>query len=412
MAEAHRALVFGIDSQIGLTVVRELAAHGVQVYGIGHSRRALGLYSRATTRGWVLETSREPVEVVNELARDFGIPFLLVIGESDINYFNANREALVGIRPLIPAPHKMALVLDKLRIYEIAGTLGIETPHCIQPEREAEIAAICEQVNYPVVLKWRNPHAVQARLASNGLALQKKRYCYDKQTLGDVLHRYDAVGQYPIVQSFAPGYGIGQMFFMYDGKAILRFQHRRVREWPPEGGASTVCESVPVEPSLMENSIELLRRIGWEGPAMVEYRYDQGAKRAVLMEINGRFWGSLPLSYYARAPFAWLTYSMLGMHETPDLHDYKVGLRCSSLVPDVKRLYRILFRPDLIENKSLRLSKPAEIASFLVTHLDPRHRGYVFHWLDPLPAIADLYFGLREVINFRPAKKEHYGAVP
>ena len=43
MAEADRALVFGLDTQIGLTVVRELAAHGVTVYGVGHDRRAVGL---------------------------------------------------------------------------------------------------------------------------------------------------------------------------------------------------------------------------------------------------------------------------------------------------------------------------------------------------------------------------------
>jgi len=29
------------------------------------------------------------------------------------------------------------------------------------------------------------------------------------------------------------------------------------------------------------------------------------------MEINGRFWGSLPLAYYSGAEFGWLTYSVL-----------------------------------------------------------------------------------------------------
>lgn len=46
---------------------------------------------------------------------------------------------------------------------------------------------------------------------------------------------------------------------------------------------------------------------------MVEYRFDSKSQRAVLMEINGRYWGSFPLAVHCRAGFAFLAYSVQGL---------------------------------------------------------------------------------------------------
>ena len=98
----------------------------------------------------------------------------------------------------------------------------------------------------------------------------------------------------PLVQSFCPGHGLGHMIFMHGGEALIRFQHRRISEWPPEGGSSTICESLPLTENadLLQKSVELLRAIGWEGAAMVEYRFEPRTGRAMLMEVNGRFWAA------------------------------------------------------------------------------------------------------------------------
>src|SRR5262249_28099013 len=140
------------------------------------------------------------------------------------------------------------------------------------------------------------------------------------------------------------------------GEPLLTFQHRRLHEWPPEGGSSTLCESLPHHQhrKQMDLSIALLREIGWEGAAMVEYRYDPAHDRFVLMEINGRFWGSQPLAFHAGAQFGWLTYSVLGRRVVPDISPPKVGVLCRYLIPDIKRLLRIVFQPGKIQDRSLR----------------------------------------------------------
>jgi predicted ATP-grasp superfamily ATP-dependent carboligase len=297
----------------------------------------------------------------------------------------------------------MQIVVNKDRLNAVAQDIGIATPVTRQIRSLQELDDQLHELTYPVVLKWANPHEVGQMLSAQGLELEKTRYCYNDSELRSTLARYESIGRYPLIQSFAPGWGLGQMLFMHNGEALLRFQHERIHEWPPEGGVSSLCRSVPIEQhtDLMHKSIRLLQEIGWEGAAMVEYRYDSGSGRAILMEVNGRFWGSLPLAYRAGAPFAWYTYSVLGKKQQPEPRAYREGLRCVFMIPEVKRLYRILFRPQLIENKALRFNRAAECLAFLGNLLDPMLTHYVFKWSDPLPAISDFYFGLRNAVTRR-----------
>ena len=74
------------------------------------------------------------------------------------------------------------------------------------------------------------------------------------------------------------------------------FAHRRLREKPPSGGVSVYRESVAPDPSLVARAAALLAGLGWRGVAMVEMKTDARTGTPYLMEVNGRFWGSLQLA--------------------------------------------------------------------------------------------------------------------
>ncbi len=215
-----------------------------------------------------------------------------------------------------------------------------------------------------------------------------------------MLAPYDSIGAYPLIQEFCPGYGLGHMIFMHDGRPILQFQHQRVREWPPEGGVSSLCRSIGADANreLFDKSVALLREIGWRGAAMVEYRFDPDTGRAVFMEVNGRFWGSIPLAYHAGAWFGWHTFSVLGLGREPVARrPYAVGLGCRYVMPDLHRLFRIMVHPELIENRALRYGRWPTLARFVADYLRPGMRYYVFSWRDPMPCLADLGFAVAKV---------------
>lgn len=390
-----KVLIFGIDSPIGLTLIRELGQHGVTVYGIGQSRRAIGLYSRYLEKAYVFSDSRQQlVSFVSQIASRHHISYLLTVAENDILFFNQHRHELDNLQFLFADTASLSIVLDKEKTCAIAREFGIDTPLSFSIKAIEELDTVLQHIQYPVILKWRNPSDIFPLLSKFHISFLKTEYCYNVDSLYSSLNRYVTLGQFPMIQSFCPGYGLGQMIFMHNKEPLLIFQHRRLHEWPPEGGVSSLCESLaPTEhQSVLEKSIELLQRIAWEGAAMVEYRFDPVTQQAVLMEINGRFWGSLPLAYHANAPFAWYTYSVLGKGIMPRARPYRAGIRCVYTIPELKRLAVILFRPDLIQNKTLRFSKLKEICSLLGTFFNPRQKYYIFSLNDPIPAVMDGYY--------------------
>ncbi|EAR21260.1 hypothetical protein NB231_08385 [Nitrococcus mobilis Nb-231] len=403
--------MLGIDTQIGLTVIRELCKHGVTVHGIASDATGVGLYSRYLATGHIRsETEDGIIQQINTLARQTGTTWLLAVGESDILLINRRRDELIGITPLIPEADEFAKVLDKQTTLAAARSVGIITPQSWALDNLNDFEKIKPQLRFPVVIKWRNPHRVVRRLGKSGKTLQKYRYAYDPDELIEYLGKFEIIGELPLIQEYCPGYGVGQMLFLHEGKTVLRFQHRRIAEWPPEGGASAVCESLPIEAhnEMMAKSEALLRLLGWSGPAMVEYRYDPETQKAMLMEVNGRFWGSLPLAHHAGAHFVWLTLAIAAFGQVPEMRPYTPAVRCRSIVPELKRLLRVTFHPEMIQDKMLRPSWPHEWLLFLVRYLVPRTYYYVFSFDDPRPFIMDSWLSVRRVVTRRFAGGARY----
>lgn len=397
-------ILLGADSQIGLSVIRELGEHDVPVYAISKSADGVGLYSRYLRMGFIhRERDEHLLALLREIAVEHRAPYVMTVSERDIAFLNDHRDSLAGLRLLIPDASAMAAVVDKQHIYDIAQSLGLQVPKAIAVNPDGTVSGV-EELRYPVILKWSNPATIMPDLRAHGLPFHKAEYCHSADELREALERYDVVGRYPLIQGYCPGHGLGHMIFMHNGRALLRFQHRRVHEWPPEGGYSTLCESLPTDANapLMAQSVELLRAIGWEGPAMVEYRYEPEADSAVLMEINGRFWGSLPLAYHAGARFAWLLYQQIGRgQEVPDAASYQPGLRCKFVLPDLKRLLRLLFARQRIQDRTLVIRPLRELWLFLCYPFGAGNRYYILSVSDPRPAIHECRLLLRRLLPGR-----------
>lgn len=404
MARVQPVILVGIDTPIGLAIIRELGSRGVAVHGLARNPRALGIYSRYLRRAYVREPGREAlIEQVVSIAAVAGCDRVMAVSEEDIVTLNAARPRLMRLKLLIPEGRQMELALDKSRTAEIARSVGIDVPQTWSLRDLAELDRLTCEFRYPLILKWKNPLAAARRLEGTAIPFERARYCRTETELRQALVALEPLDEFPLIQEYCSGHGLGQFLFMIDGAPLLRFQHRRIHEWPPEGGFSTVCEAIPRNRhvQLMERSSALLRAMDWRGAAMVEYRYDPRSRRACLMEVNGRFWGSLPLAYHCGAPFAWLTYRVLGDGERPALDEPRSGLRARYMIPETRRLWRVLFERHKIQDPALGLTPLRDLLAYLAAFLDPRTRYYVLCWRDPLPFLMDLWFVLRKGLGLR-----------
>jgi predicted ATP-grasp superfamily ATP-dependent carboligase len=399
------AVVLGIDTPIGLTVVRDLGSHGVPVYGIARKPAALGLHSRFLRRGLVRPATAEGlIDQIVALGEELGSACLFVISEGDIEMVNRHRHRLGAFKCLFADAPRLASVLDKAQTYVAADKVGIRTPRTAIIAHLGEAEALRTTLRFPVVLKWANPHEASRLLGPIGVTPEKTHYCQTPDELIDYLRRFEPANTYPLIQEYVAGNGLGQFVLMKDGQAHYTFQHYRVHEWPPEGGSSSLCESIPADQhhDLMAKSIALLRELGWEGVAMVEYRHDPATGESALMEINGRFWGSLPLAYHAGANFPYLYYRLFGLGATIDHPPYRAGVRCRYMVPETKRLARILFAPHKIPDRKVSFRRVPELLSYLADFVRPHSRYFVYDRRDPQPFWSDIGQMVDKVLKRSP----------
>lgn len=386
--------VLGIETQIGVGVIRELGRAGVPVVGLANRAQSIGLASHYLTRGVVVGSARDAALVarIRALGEEYGRAVLLAVSETDLSWLIAHRHAFGPVTVVAPDAAAFACVLDKSRTLELARTVGIRVPRTVQAHSLAQWHAACGQLRYPAVVKWADPLAALPQLRAHGLTLHKLEFAADAEALARIGERFAAAAIWPLIQEYCPGRGLGQFFFMHRGEAVRRFQHVRIAEWPPEGGFSSVCDALPltVHRDLQERSIALLRAIGWEGCAMVEYRLDEATGEAALMEINGRFWGSFPLAVHAGAGFASLAYHLQGLGRMPALGALKDDLRCRMVATELKRLVRIVLQPGRIRDPYFRIRPAHELWRFARDFVRPRTRYYLWDRRDPGPLLADL----------------------
>lgn len=122
---------------------------------------------------------------------------------------------------------------------------------------------------------------------------------------------------------------------------------------------------------------------------MVEYKLDAVRGTPYLMEINGRFWGSLQLALDAGVDFpGLLVRAGLGETVNPDLA-YRAGVRSRWFWGDVDHLIARLRHS--ARHLALPLQAPGRgraIIDFLAAW-GPHSREEVFRWTDPLPFVRE-----------------------
>jgi len=95
-----------------------------------------------------------------------------------------------------------------------------------------------------------------------------------------------------------------------------------------------------MDPELFLYSRRMIRELGWTGVLMIEYKCDKKSGKKNFMEINGRFWGSLPLAIKSGVDFPSLLYSLLVEGRTTRLPSYRTDIFCRNL----KDFYRVVRR--------------------------------------------------------------------
>lgn len=394
-------LVTDGEQRAALAIVRSLGRAGYPVYVCSSRRHSLAgasRYVRGAER--VPHPARDPggcLTAVKQLVSGWAIRVVIPVTDASLEALLPSRNELHGVELPFPEYGSYRRISDKAFVLSEASRLGINVPRQVllaDASSSAELRAV--DLRFPVVAKpSRSLCEVDGRL------LQLRAvHAADAGELESAL-REMAPQTFPmLVQERLTGPGLGFFALRWNGSIVAAFGHRRLREKPPSGGVSVYCESVALDPHLTELSSQLLAHLDWQGVAMVEYKLD-ALGTPFLMEVNGRFWGSLQLAIDAGVDFPRLLLeACLGLRPEPALQ-FRTGVRSRWWWGDVDHLLARLVK----SRRALSLppearGRVAALRAFLT--ISRSERNEVLRLEDPLPFIRETVDWLNDLVHRGP----------
>jgi|HubBroStandDraft_6_1064221.scaffolds.fasta_scaffold00052_14 predicted ATP-grasp superfamily ATP-dependent carboligase len=325
------------------------------------------------------------VEAVGRFVHERPGTLVLPMTEATTIPLSIHRDFLTsaGARLVLPEPGDLCRAYDKDETTRLAASLGVAIPKTRLVASVQEAHDVAQSVGYPVVLKPRTSEelGVGGKVRSAG----RPRYASDPAQLEaayrDISLRSSAV----LLQEFVAGEGTGYFVLMNHGELRAEFAHKRIRDVYPTGSGSAVRISVKPDPEIRRCSLAILSALRWHGVAMVEYRQQAGS-RAVFMEVNGRFWHSLPLACYAGVDFPVLLARLAEHGDVESNSGYSFNVRCRWFLGDVRHLVEVWKGPPA----GYPGTYPGRLGT-LFDVLTPVPGTYhdLFQWRDPLPEFGD-----------------------
>ncbi|MCK5124837.1 MAG: hypothetical protein KAR42_01135 [candidate division Zixibacteria bacterium] len=309
----------------GWNILKNLSDNGFDVCGADYRAGAPGLFSNCIKdKSYNLiypnpKTDEDAfVKSVVDFIQEKNIDIVLPVNAAEMMAL-AKKKDIIEKHALFPFEnyHKLLLFHDKKYFFELlGGNIDVAyLPRCwsigdtTEPVQEVVAKAGLTGVSYSAMENYKtadhfiNDHSgivfpliVKTRRSTSSVGVYRVHSVDELKTACAKLENEDIIVQENIV-----GRGTGISSIHWDKPNLLQhFGHKRVREFPISGGASTSREPWDIDNLRLTDQLsKLLQTLNWHGVVMFEFKemVQQGKLPDYkFLEANPRFWGSVPLA--------------------------------------------------------------------------------------------------------------------
>jgi predicted ATP-grasp superfamily ATP-dependent carboligase len=393
------AVVVGLDTITGLQTARILAARGVRVVGLANDLRHWACRTRACDR--VVQADLLGEGVVDALAR-LGPALgdraaLLPCTDLAVLQISRHRDRLAPwYRVALPEHDVVDMLMDKVRFLRYAQDHDLPIPGTafLQDRADAERAA--KELAFPVALKPPMKSSVwQAHTNLKAFQVEDAR---------ELLEVYDRVAPWTdclIAQEWVDG-GADALYscnayFDRDSRPLVTFVARKLRQWPPHTGTSSLGEECRND-EVLEQTLRLFGPLGYHGLAYIESKRDARTGRHVIIEPNiGRPTGRSAIAEAGGVELVYTAYcDMVGLPLPTAREQRYVGAKW---IDDRRDLQSALY---FVRRRQLSL------ADWWRSWRGPKWHAVVSR-TDPAPFLHDLLQSARRASRTVTARRDRQG---
>jgi protein-tyrosine-phosphatase len=294
----------------------------------------------------------------------------------------------------IPNREAFEVFFDKEKTRHVATLCGIPIAEGTALKVNGDIS-FAGDFTFPIVVKPLESFSIQTLHSRNSV-----QFAYSDIELSAVASKF--VGKRIIIEEVFEGDGVGVSVLSCEGNVAAAFQHLRVNSAP--NGNSAYRKSEAINPTLLKAVQSLCKATGFSGIGMFEFKV-QSADQWILLEVNARPWGSIPLPVALGINFPWWWYAISNDIGVAVTSTYEVGRYGRNLFADYYQ-----FKQSLV-NKTGTLNKFTAATEWLSSFknlLLGREHLDTFSFDDPRPALSEISVFIRTKLLGAKIPTRHY----
>lgn len=329
-----------------LSIARSLGRRGVTVYAINEPRAYVcsSRYARRiAAAGCDAESWAQWLTGPDSASLQGSV--LLAASDAAITLIAEHREVLAEKFLLdISNPAAQSAMLNKLSTYRAAVAAGVPTPKFWIATTLDDLAAIRDQLVFPLIVKPQLSHVFEARFGRKFVVV------HDHAELTDAFRAAcDAEIETLLVEQIEGPDSLLCSYYTYldeSGEPLFHFTKRIIRRWPVGMGAACyhIVDDVP---RVRELGLRLFQHVGLRGVTNVEFKLDRRDGELKLIECNARYTAANGLLDDCGLDLAWFVYErLIGRNPLPPRQSH-TGVRLWFPLDDFRAFRELRGRGEL-----------------------------------------------------------------
>jgi len=391
------AIVIGLDCMTGLQTARILARHGVPVIAIAGDPKHPCCRTKVCEKIYFADIQRDDfVTTLENIGPELKQKAVLFpCTDMSVLLISRNRQKLErSYHVVLPEPDVVEMLMDKVSFYSYAQREGLPVPVTFFLSGRADAEESAKKLTFPCILK--------PPLKTPNWEKHTKAKVYKVSDREEFLALYERCSKWAeslMVQEWVEGPDANlyscNCYFNSDSEPVVTFIARKLRQWPPEIGTSSLGEECRND-VVLEECIRLFRSVRHYGLGYVEMKRDGRTRKHFIIEPNiGRPTGR---SAIAEAGGVDLLYAMycdtLGWSLPTNLEQKYRGVKWMYLRRDFQSALYYWRRGDLTLGEWLRSWRGQKTDA-------------LFSWTDPLPFWVDLRRAIGTLVSRIRHRREH-----
>ena len=281
------AIVIGLDTLSGLQTARILANHKVPVIGIATDTSHYSCRTKACERIITANTGSSAfireLEILGPQLKDKAVLFPCT--DTSVLLISRYRWQLEQwFRIILPESNVVEMLMDKVKFYTYAQEAGLSIPGTFLLHNWEEAKEAAKIISFPCILKppYKSPTWLQ-------YSPSKAYKVANAEEFLDLYNRCSKWAEILMVQEWVEGPDSNlfscNCYFSKIEEPVATFVSRKLRQWPPETGTSSLGEEVRND-VVLDETVRLFEGVNFQGLGYVEIKYNQRTNKHYIIEPN------------------------------------------------------------------------------------------------------------------------------